>query len=179
MRFILDAYAGRNRYIKNQLWKFIVPLFWGFLLAAIISYFAMAYGFSNRITEVFEYFYNMLENSGMMEKSGFSMFWGFFVHNLRATGMQAISGMVPFFFFPAWHVLSGGISNGLIFGLFTAAGADMGQLFRSFFCLYLPHSIFELSAMFLANAMGMHFCLFITFSGFLQYIFGLLFLEEP
>ena len=39
----------------------------------------------------------MYNVDNMMDKQGFSLFWAIFVNNLRATGINIVSAIIPFY----------------------------------------------------------------------------------
>lgn len=98
----------------------------------------------------------MYNVDNMMDKQGFSLFWVIFINNLRATGINIVSAIIPFLFFPLWSLISNGISSGMVFAVGSYVGAE--DMFLAFLKYVLPHAIFEIPIFILSCAMGLKFC---------------------
>lgn len=104
-------------------------------------------------------FESIVEQLGADEElTKFEMFNLLFSNNLSATATTAISGFIPFFFYPAFTL-------GLNTFSLAAMGAEslkQGLSLAAYIAGILPHGIFEIPALMYACAIGICHCKLIT-----------------
>ena len=82
-----------------------------------------------------------------------------FMNNTKVAGLCILLGFVPFLFLPALVLAS----NAAIMGAVAAMYASMGQsVTRMIIFGIMPHGFFELMALFISMAIGIHLCLTVT-----------------
>ena len=156
MNIILRKISEVNDYIKKYYLRLSIVLFAVYLLTSVIAYFVVVALPPESMEGIIEKLRKMYQVDDMMNKHGFSLFWSIFVHNLRATGVNIVSAIIPFLFFPLWSLISNGISSGMEFAIGSFVGAE--DMFLSFLKYVLPHAIFEIPIFILSCAMGLKFC---------------------
>lgn len=156
MNIILRKISEVNDYIKKYYLRLSIVLFAVYLLTSVIAYFVVVALPPESMEGIIEKLRKMYQVDAMMNKHGFSLFWSIFVHNLRATGVNIVSAIIPFLFFPLWSLISNGISSGMVFAIGSYVGAE--DMFLSFLKYVLPHAIFEIPIFILSCAMGLKFC---------------------
>lgn len=156
MNIILRKISEVNDYIKKYYLRLSIVLFAVYLLTSVIAYFVVVALPPESMEGIIEKLRKMYQVDDMMNKHGFSLFWSIFVHNLRATGVNIVSAIIPFLFFPLWSLISDGISSGMVFAIGSYVGAE--DMFLSFLKYVLPHAIFEIPIFILSCAMGLKFC---------------------
>ena len=156
MNIILRKISEVNDYIKKYYLRLSIVLFAVYLLTSVIAYFVVVALPPESMEGIIEKLRKMYQVDDMMNKHGFSLFWSIFVHNLRATGVNIVSAIIPFLFFPLWSLISNGISSGMVFAIGSYVGAE--DMFLSFLKYVLPHAIFEIPIFILSCAIGLKFC---------------------
>ena len=156
MNIVLEKIREINRYIKDNFLKLSIILFVIYIATSVISYFVVVSYPPERMDGIIEKLREMYNVDNMMDKQGFSLFWAIFINNLRATGINIVSAIIPFLFFPLWSLISNGISSGMVFAVGSYVGAE--DMFLAFLKYVLPHAIFEIPIFILSCAMGLKFC---------------------
>lgn len=100
------------------------------------------------------FFIQNVNTSGIMEEDGTIHLLPLLFNNLRAAVMTVAYGFIPFLYFPA---LSLGI-NSLLLGFFAAYYYSNGMSMLYYFAAIIPHGIFELPALVISIALGLHLC---------------------
>jgi len=100
------------------------------------------------------FFVQNISMSGIMDDDGTIHLLPLLWNNLRAALATIAYGFIPFIYLPA---LSLGI-NSLLLGFFAAFYYSNGMSMLYYFAAILPHGIFELPALVIAIALGLHLC---------------------
>ena len=99
-------------------------------------------------------FMAMIEDSGVMDSAGNLSPFGLLTNNWTAMLAAVLYGFVPFLYLPALTLASNGLLVGLMAAWYHSSGIPMGIYLAGI----LPHGIFELPALVLASACGVHLC---------------------
>ena len=159
MNIVLNKIREVNDYIKKYYLKLSIILFAIYVLISVVSYFVVANLPAEKMDLLIEKLREMYQVDNMMDKHGLSLFWSLFVHNLRATGVNIVSAIIPILFFPLWSIISNGVAMGAVFGIGNYVGAE--NMFESFLKYILPHGIFEIPIFILSCAIGLRLCVLI------------------
>ncbi|HIZ78071.1 MAG TPA: stage II sporulation protein M [Firmicutes bacterium] len=98
------------------------------------------------------------ENSNNEPLAGydsFDMFRFIFLNNLRANGLIAFSGLLPFIFMPLFYLLVNCFAIGAFCITFLEQGIGLGLLLAGL----LPHGIVEIPTMIVAASLGVSLCI--------------------
>ena len=159
MNSVLNKIREINCYIKDNYLKLSIILFAIYILTSVVSYFVVVSLPPESMEGIIEKLREMYNMDDMMDKEGLSLFWSIFVHNLRASGVNIVSAIIPFLFFPLWSIISNGIAMGMVFGIGNYVGAE--NMFLLFLKYMLPHAIFEIPIFILSCAIGLRLCILI------------------
>ena len=155
MKYILEKIKEVNQYIKDYFLKLSIILFIIFVLISVVSYFIVLSLPEESIKYLLEQISIMYDLENMATKNGFEMFLSLFIHNLRASGMNMISFIIPTFIFPVVSLIVNGAAMGVVFGIGSYIGAE--NMFLMFLKFVLPHGIFEIPEFILSCAIGIKF----------------------
>ena len=159
MSIVLNKIREVNDYIKKYYLRLSIILFAIYILTSVISYFVVAALPDESMKEIIEKLREIYITDELMDKEGLSLSWSIFVHNLRASGVNIVSAIIPILFFPLWSIISNGIAMGAVFGIGNYGGA--ANMFLSFLKYVLPHGIFEIPIFILSCAIGLRLCVLI------------------
>lgn len=155
MRFLKNEYVEAGRFLKQRLVKIILIVAICFIAFCLFGYWALTN--TPEVTRTLaQTLMEMMEQKGIMDEQGAGLAVGLFANNFIALGLTALLGFVPFIFFPAFVMLSNSAVLSVSFamyGVFTEVPVWQVVVFG-----ILPHGIFELTAFFIAGAMGIYLC---------------------
>lgn len=129
----------------------------GFLAAGIIGYF-IGISSPDMVETVIESFLENAENSGVIQEDGTISAFALLANNWTAMLISAAYGFLPFVFLPVTSLAV----NGFILGISGAMYQIYGQSAALWLAALLPHGIFELTALVLSIACGIHLCISIN-----------------
>ncbi len=135
--------------LKMTAWAFVALLLFGFLGGLLFP--NMGSGFVERFTA-------QIHQSGIVSSDGSIRVSALFANNIRASLYTLIYGLLPFIYLPA---LALGL-NAILLGTLAAYYAHSGTSLAFFLVGVLPHGLFELPALVLSIALGLHLCAKIT-----------------
>lgn len=94
-----------------------------------------------------------------MPFSGYGGALSLFFHNIRATLLAVILGVVPIFFLTVFFILTNVVVLG---GVIGSVGYVVDNVALIFLLGIVPHGVFELPALILSFAMGIYLCKKVT-----------------
>ncbi len=95
-----------------------------------------------------------IDDMGIIQEDGSISALALLGNNLRATLFTVAYGFIPFLFLP---VIALG-TNSILLGVFAADYVRNGVSLLIYLAALIPHGIFELPALVIAIALGMHLC---------------------
>lgn len=110
-------------------------------------------------TGMIQRFSAQIEDMDIVRDDGSIRALGLLKNNLTATFFTVAYGFIPFLFLP---VIALGV-NSLILGVFAANYVRNGISLLLYVSALIPHGIFEIPAIVIAIALGMHLCRQITY----------------
>ncbi len=138
-----------GRTLKMTAVAFVALLLIGFVGGLVFP--DIAAGFVERFTA-------QVQQSGIIETDGTVHVGALFANNIRASFYTLVYGLLPFIYLPA---LALGL-NSMLLGALASYYAHTGLSLAYFFVGVLPHGIFELPALVISIALGLHLCEKIT-----------------
>lgn len=106
--------------------------------------------------EVYEFFAQSIQQSGVMDENGEVGCLDLFLHNAQAAGLSVLYGLLPFCCLPLLSLALNGVVIGGVLAVVQATGVA-GVLLTVLLGL-LPHGVFELPAVLLAMSLGVVLC---------------------
>ena len=125
-----------------------------FLLIWIAGYF-IGINSPEVVEEVMSSFFTNAQEQGALKNDGSIAFFPLLANNWRVMMLSVLQGAIPFLFLPAVTLASNAYLIGLAGARFTLKGIP----FHLFLASILPHGIFELPAIVLSIACGIHLCI--------------------
>lgn len=130
-----------------------------FLALCIASYFALL-KLPELAGDISVFFAENVENSGVVDETGNISCVALFLHNLWATGIAALWGLVPFCFLPIITLAVNGLVIGGMLAVIRLSGS--GNVLLMILLGLLPHGIAELPAMLMGMSLGITLCLHLS-----------------
>lgn len=106
------------------------------------------------VAQVMDAFMDMVLDAGVMDEAGNLSPFALLLNNWRAMLTAICYGFLPFIYLPALTLVTNGFLIGMMAAYYHAAGLPMSL----YLAALLPHGIFELTALVLAAACGVHLC---------------------
>ena len=155
MKFLKEQYREAFAFLRGSVKKSYLICSAVFLVLCIASYVALIMMPETAI-DVYEFFAQSIENSGVMDENGEIGCLDLFLHNARATGLSALYGLVPFCYLPMLSLTLNGVIIGGVLAVVQATGA--ANVLLMVLLGLLPHGIFELPAILLGMSLGIVIC---------------------
>lgn len=143
----------REETMHQRLWQTAMA----FLVLAVVS-FAVGAAVPSLSEQVVAQFQQMVTQQGLAQQEDNVLLWSIFRNNLRAMTMCILYGLFPYLYLSALPL---GI-NALLLGFMGAFYVNHGHSLAVYLLGVLPHGIFEITALLVAIACGLHLCAAVT-----------------
>ena len=160
INFIKNEFLKTLKYIKENLLKLSYITGIVFLAIAVVSFFLIKLVPENDIIQIYNMIYEMFDTKDIVDSAGNISALGLFKNNSQAMLITAVSGIIPFVFYPAFPLFINSLLVGVVLGII-----DVITDFNIFYLILtklLPHGIFELPALFVATSIGLKLCIVTT-----------------
>ena len=110
------------------------------------------------VEEALAMFADLVEEAGIVSDDGTLSVFSLLANNWQAMLMSVLYGFLPFVFLPMLSLFSNGFLMGIMAAWYQNQGIGTGPLLAGL----IPHGIFELPALTIAIACGIHLCVYMT-----------------
>lgn len=159
MLFLKEQYRKAFAFLRGPLKKPYLICCGIFLALCVLSYAALSM-MPETARQVYDFFAQSVEDSGLMNELGEISITDLFMHNVQATGISTLYGLVPFIFLPLLTLVLNGVVIGGVLAVVQAAGQS--NVLLTVLLGLLPHGIFELPAVLMGMGLGMVLCLHLS-----------------
>lgn len=149
---VSDFYKRMWTWLRSKFLRLFLVSLSLFFGAALISHFYFS-AHPGLASKAFARLAEILAQRISPDATGFELFLQILLNNLRAGTLFLLLGFVPFLFIPAFGICINGIQIGLVSSVTIIEGKS---LFKVLIFGILPHGIFEIPAILLANTLGLY-----------------------
>jgi len=110
------------------------------------------------VEEALSMFMEVVEDAGVVDKDGNFSVFALLQNNWTAMLMAVTYGFLPFIYLPLISLLSNGFVIGIMAAWYQTEGMGLPLLLAGL----IPHGIFEIPALVLSIACGVHLCTYMT-----------------
>lgn len=149
---ISEFYKKMWTWLRANIRRLFLVSFGLFIGAAVISHIYFS-AHPDLASKAFTRLAEILAQKISPDASGFELFFQILLNNLRAGTLFLLFGFIPFLFIPLVGIFINGIQIGLVSSVTLIQGKSLAKVF---FLGILPHGIFEIPAILLANTLGLY-----------------------
>lgn len=110
------------------------------------------------VEEALSMFADIVESAGVVGDDGSISVFALLANNWQAMLVSVIYGLIPFLFLPMVSLFSNGFLIGVVIAWYYTQGMSLPLLMAGL----IPHGIFELPALVISIACGIHLCRYMT-----------------
>lgn len=157
MQILKKIYGDSLIFYRKDFGGMVFTAGWAFAGIVVLSFLASML-FPTQADGIVEQFAQMLQQSGVSDEGGNIQFFPLLLNNFVAMITSVAYGLIPFIRLPA---LTLGV-NGASLGLFAGYYVHQDISLLKYLAGILPHGIFEIPALILSAALGLHLCKAVT-----------------
>ena len=159
MNIVKESVIFTNRYIRENLLKYIFMSGVIFIVSGLIAFLAMMSLPKDHLVEIYSIINETFVGKDVVNSDGTLSFLGIFFNNLRAGVIISLVGLIPFLFIPVLCLIINSIIISVVL-VIASVFADESVIMM-FIKYILPHGIFELPALIIEGAIGIKICTFL------------------
>lgn len=153
MSFLVDQFSLLRDFLKTDFRRLLLWCFVG-MLAAIALGVILGLMSPETVEQSIRMFNEVVEEAGVIDESGNFSVFALLNNNWSAMLTTLLYGLIPFICLPALNIAS----NGFLIGILASWYVTSQIPFAAYLAGILPHGIFELPALVLSTACGLHLC---------------------
>lgn len=154
MSVLMEQITLLREFLRTGFRKITLFCAVGFLAAGVIGC-VVGLLYPDVVTSTIASFWEAIEEAGVIREDGSLSTVALLANNWTAMLLSAAYGFIPFLFLPVTSL----VSNGFILGITGAMYQLYDQTLALWLAALLPHGIFELTALVLSIASGIHLCI--------------------
>lgn len=157
MQILKKIYGDSLKFYRKDFGGTAFAAGWAFAGIVVLSFLASML-FPTQADGIVEQSAQMMQQSGMSDDGGNILFFPLLLNNLVAMITSVSYGLIPFIRLPALTLGVNGASLGLLAGYYVHHDISLLEYLVGI----LPHGIFEIPALILSAALGLHLCKAVT-----------------